>query len=79
MRVTVSLDDELVNKIRKIATERNVTLTSLIREHFESLTAENAARGRRHREREALEKSFSQVRVHMGKPTWKRNALYERP
>jgi hypothetical protein len=78
MNVTLSLDHELVKKVRKLAVERDTTLTGLIREHLEKLAAEDAALGRRRRERQALENSFQQFHFKVGKRTWKRADLYVR-
>ena len=78
MNVTLSLDEELVKKVRKIAVERDTTLTGLIREHLEKLAAEEAAMGRKRRERQALERSFEQFQFKVGKRTWKRADLYVR-
>ena len=50
MNVTLSLDDKLVKEVRKIAVERDTTLTSLIREYLEKLAAESAVSGRKRRE-----------------------------
>ena len=78
MNVTLSLDEKLVKEIRKIAIDRDTTLTGLIREHFEKLAAENAATGRKRRELEALERSLQQFHRKLGKRTWKREDLYVR-
>jgi Family of unknown function (DUF6364) len=78
MNVTLTIDDELVKKARKIAVERDTTLTGLIRDYLEKLAAEDAATGRRRREREALERSFERFRFKVGKRTWKRADLYVR-
>jgi hypothetical protein len=78
MNVTLSLDHELVKKVRKLAIERDTTLTGLIREHLEKLAAEDAAMGRRRRERQALESSFQRFQFKVGKRTWKRADLYAR-
>ena len=80
MNVTLTIDDELVKKARKIAVERDTTLTGLIRDYLEKLAAEDAAIGRRRREREALdlERSFERFRFKVGKRTWKRADLYVR-
>jgi hypothetical protein len=80
MNVTLSLDEKLVKEVRKIAIDRDTTLTGLIREYLEKLTAENAASGRKRRELEALERSFKQYsrNLNYGKRTWKREDLYER-
>ncbi len=76
MKITLSLDDKLVKKVRKIAVERNTTLTGLVRDYLQQLAAENVASGRR--EREALKRSFSQFQFHLGKRTWRREDLYAR-
>ena len=78
MNITLSLDDKLVQEIRKVAVERDTTLTGLVREYLQQLAAENAMSGRRRREREALERTFAEFQFGMGKRTWKREDLYVR-
>jgi len=78
MNVTLSLDDELVKAVRKIAVERDTTLTGMVREYLEKLAAEEAATGRRRRERETLERSFDRFQFRVGKRTWKRADLHAR-
>ena len=75
MNITLSLDDELVKKVRKMAVERDTTLTGIVRDYLAKLAAEDAASGRRRREREALERSFERFRFTAGKRTWKRADL----
>ncbi|HLJ29094.1 MAG TPA: hypothetical protein VKY85_20460 [Candidatus Angelobacter sp.] len=78
MNITLSLDDDLVKKGRKIAVERDTTLTGMVRDYLEGLAAEDASSGRRRRERETLERSFEQFRFRVGKRIWKRADLYAR-
>lgn len=78
MNITLSLDDKLVKNVRKIAVERDTTLTGLVRAYLEQLAAEQAASGKKRREREALERSFSQFQFRLGKKTWRREDLYAR-
>jgi hypothetical protein len=78
MNVTLTIDDELVKEVRKIAVEQDTTLTGLIRSHLEELAAEHAKSGRKRRDRETLERSFSQVQYRLGNKTWRREDLYER-
>ncbi|HTC41693.1 MAG TPA: DUF6364 family protein [Candidatus Acidoferrales bacterium] len=78
MNITLSLDEKIVKEVRKIAVERDTTLTGLVREYLEKLAAEAAATGRRRREIEALERSFEKYQFNIGKRTWKRADLYER-
>ena len=65
-------------KVRKIAIDRDTTLTALIREHLEQVAAHDAVSGRKRREREALERGFATFQFKVGKRTWKRQDLYER-
>jgi hypothetical protein len=80
MNITLSLDDKLVKDIKKLAVDRDTTLTGLVREYLEKLAAENAISGRKRREMEALERSFKQFhgKLDFGKRTWKREDLYVR-
>ncbi len=78
MNITLSLDENLVKEVRKIAVERDTTLTGLVRAHLQELAAEHAKSGRKRRELEALEESFKQFQFRMGERTWKREDLYER-
>ena len=78
MNVTLSLDDDLVKEVRKIAVERDTTLTGLVRTYLQDIAAEHAKSGRRRRELEALEQSFKELQINVGNHTWKREDLYER-
>jgi hypothetical protein len=78
MNITLSLPEDLVKRVRKIAVDRDTTLTGLVREYLNELARQEAAAGRKRREREAVERSFGQFHYHVGKKTWKREDLYER-
>ncbi|MGB0050343.1 MAG: hypothetical protein WBP70_23040, partial [Terriglobales bacterium] len=78
MNITLSLDDDLVREVRKIAVERDTTLTGLVRAHLQELAAEHAKSGLKRRQLEALEQSFKQFSFRLGKITWKREDLHER-
>ena len=78
MNITLSLDDQLVKEVRKIAVERDTTLTGMVREYLEDLAAHDTTHGRRRRERDALERSFEQFQFKVGKRTWKRADLHAR-
>jgi hypothetical protein len=78
MNLTLSIEDELVKEVRKIAVERDTTLTGLVRGYLQELAAENAASGRKRREREALDRSFEQFQLKIGKRSWTRADLHER-
>ena len=78
MNVTLTLDDDLVRKVRRIAAERDTTLTGMVRDYLEKTAAVEAASGRKRRERAALERSFETLQLHVGERTWKRSDLYVR-
>jgi hypothetical protein len=78
MNITLSLPEELVKRVRKIAVDRDTTLTGLVRDYLSDLAKQEAAAGRKRREREALERSFEQFQFKIGQKTWKREDLYER-
>ncbi|MGA2978478.1 MAG: DUF6364 family protein [Terriglobales bacterium] len=78
VNITLSVDEELVRQVRKIAIERDTTLTGLVRAYLEELAMEQARSGRKRRELEALERSFEQFQYNVGKRIWKREDLHER-
>lgn len=78
MKVTLSLDDRLIEKVRKIAIEQDTSLTGMVRDYLEKLAADATASGRKRRERADLEKSFERFQFKIGKRTWKRKDLHVR-
>ena len=78
MNITLSLEDELVREVRKIAVERDTTLTGLVRAYLQQLAAENAASGRKRREMEILDRTFERFQLKVGKRTWTRADLHAR-
>jgi hypothetical protein len=78
MNITLTLDDKLVKEVRKIAAERDTTLTGLVRSHLEELAEQHARSGKKRREMEALEESFKRFQFRSGKRNWKREDLYVR-
>ena len=78
MNITLSIDENLVKEVRKIAIERDTTLTGLVRAYLQDLAAEHAKSGRKRRELEALERSFEKFQFNLGKRTWRREDLHER-
>jgi hypothetical protein len=78
MNVTLSLDEKLVKTVRKIAIDRDTTMTSLIRDYLSELARQDAASPRKRREQTLLTESFENFRFKVGKRTWKRQDLYVR-
>jgi hypothetical protein len=79
MNITLSLDDKLVKEVRKIAVERDTTLTGLVRAYLEEVAAEYTKSGRKRRDQEILRQTFDRLQFRMGKKTWRREDLYDRP
>jgi hypothetical protein len=77
-KVTLSLDHDLVKQVRKIAVDRETTLTGMIRRYLEQVAAEDSALGRKRREREALDQSFQKFQFKIGKRNWAREDLHAR-
>jgi hypothetical protein len=79
MNITLTLDDSLVREVRKIAAERDTTLTGLVRSHLQQLAAEHGG-DRRRRDLERLNATLDrlQTRLDLGKRAWRREDLYDR-
>lgn len=76
--ITLSLDESLVKTVRKIAVERETTLTGLVRAYLQSLAAESNASAAKQRQMESLRRGFEEYRFDLGARTWTRADLYER-
>lgn len=78
MNVTLTLDDQLVRRVRRLAAERDATLTGLVRRYLEQLIEEDSKSERVTRERAALDATFEEIQLPIGKRTWSRAELHER-
>jgi hypothetical protein len=79
MNITLSLDDKLVKEVRKIAVERDTTLTGLVRAYLEDVAAEyNSDRKRKDLERLNQTLDRLQSRLDYAKRAWRREDLYGR-
>ena len=74
--ITLKVDDEIIRKVRKIAIDKNTTLTQMVREYL-NLVAERDSNQKTHTLRE-LERSFFELSRDMGERIWRREDLYER-
>jgi hypothetical protein len=79
VNVTLTLDDKLVKELRKIAAERETTLTGLVRTYLEKVAAEHDS-DRTRRNQERFKQTFDRfkARLDYGKRTWRREDLYDR-
>jgi len=74
--ITLSVDDEIIKKVRKIAIEKNTTLTAMVRDYLSSVAVRNAQE--KNEAIKELRKSFKTISRDMGRRKWTREALYER-
>jgi len=74
--ITLSVDDEIIVKVRKVAIDKNTTLTQMVRDFLVSVAERNSAA--RVQAIGELEKSFENLSRNMGKRAWKREDLYDR-
>ena len=74
--ITLSVDAEILKKARKVAIDKNTTVTEMIREFLVAI----AKRGAEERAAavKALEQSFKKHGRDMGRRTWTRESLYDR-
>lgn len=77
MKITVSIDEEIVKKVRKIAMDKGTTLTSMVRDYLTSIADSDAAA--RKADAAKLMETFEKVSRDMGPRTWTREDLYDRP
>jgi hypothetical protein len=74
--ITFKADDEIIKKARKVAIEKNTTLTQMLRDYLNSI-----ARLEDERQSTALfrlEKTFEQHSRNMGQRSWSREELHDR-
>jgi|LGOV01.1.fsa_nt_gb alkylation response protein AidB-like acyl-CoA dehydrogenase len=73
--IALSVDDELIRKVRKIAIDKNTTLTQMVRDFLASVVARDAAQ--RMRTVRQLERSFEKFSRDMGKRNWSHKLVSE--
>ena len=74
--ITLSVEDDIIKKVRKIAIEKNTTLTAMVREYLTLVASRDAEEKNETLKR--LRKSFKTVSRDMGQRKWTRGDLYER-
>ena len=76
MNITLNIDEDIVRKVRKIAIDKDTTLTAMVRDYLTWLADSDAAE---QRERlRLLEDSFARLSRGMGQRNWTREDLYDR-
>lgn len=74
--LTLKVDEETLKRARKVAIEKNTTLTELIRAFLRTLVERDAPQ--RERAVRALRKTFRRYSRDMGERRWTRDDLHER-
>ncbi|MEI9811639.1 MAG: hypothetical protein WDO18_02715 [Acidobacteriota bacterium] len=68
-----------MKKCRKIAVDRDTTLTGLIRTHLQTLAETEISTEEANRRRKALQESFDELSFNSRGKKWTREELNERP
>ncbi|MEW5814825.1 MAG: DUF6364 family protein [Spirochaetota bacterium] len=74
--ITLSMDDDIIKKVRKIAIDKNTTLTAMVRDYLVTL-ASTYSEAEKNQWAGELETGFKRFSRNMGKRTWKREDLYD--
>lgn len=77
MKITLNIDDEIVKKVRKIAIDKDTTLSAMVRDYLTSVAGSDAAA--RKADADELMETLEKVSRDMGPRTWTREDLYDRP
>ncbi|MBN2383084.1 ribbon-helix-helix protein, CopG family [bacterium] len=74
--ITLRVDEEIIKKVRKIAIDRNTTMTAMIREFLQSEVEKMEIR--KELAIKELEETFQQFSRDFGPRTWTREELHGR-
>lgn len=74
--ITLSVEEDIVRRVRKIAVDRNTTLTEMVRAYLTRVAGEDAL-GRELIARD-LDESFRKYSRPMGRRAWTRDDLHDR-
>ena len=74
--ITLSVDEEILKKARKVAIDKNTTLTEMIREFLVAIVQRGSTE--RDRALKTLEQSFKKHGRDMGRRTWTRESIHDR-
>ena len=74
--ITISIDDDILKRAKKIAIDRDTSFNGLIRTYVQSLVAQDQRR--RNLQIEELDRLFEESTARVGPVTWTRDELHER-
>ena len=75
MNITLSIDEAIVKKVRKIAIDRDTTLNAMVRDYLTSVAESDAVV--RKEQADALMASTERLARDMGPRGWTRDDLYD--
>lgn len=73
--ITLSVDDRIIKKVRKIAIEKNTSLTAMVRAYLEQVATRDEVE--KQKTLTDLQQSFSSLSRDMGERSWRREDLYD--
>ncbi|MDR3556092.1 MAG: hypothetical protein P4L55_15150 [Syntrophobacteraceae bacterium] len=73
--LTLKIDDQLLNKARRLALRRNTSINAIVREKLEEFVATDLSR---EATLKGIEAFFARSQAQIGKKTWSRDELHER-
>ena len=76
MNITLNIDEEIVKKVRKVAIDKDTTLTAMVRDYLTWVAKGDAPE--RQQSIAFLDESFQRLSRDMGPRTWSREDLYAR-
>ncbi|RKX88240.1 MAG: hypothetical protein DRP58_00995 [Spirochaetes bacterium] len=74
--ITMTIDDTVIKKVKKIAIEKNTTLTGLVRDYLTGVAKREDLRTEEIISQ--LSKIMNSANMEIGKITWTRDELHER-
>ena len=74
MNITLNIDEEIVKKVRKVAIDKDTTLTAMVRDYLTWVAKGDALE--RQQSIAALDESFEKLSRDMGPRNWSREDLY---
>ncbi len=75
MNITLSIDEDIMKKVRKIAIDKNTTLTAMVRDYLTAVA--NNDTGVKQERVATLRESIRRHSRDLGPRTWTRDDLYE--
>ena len=77
MDITLDIDDEVVRRVRRVASDRGTTLSAMVSGYLTSVIESDVATRREHAAK--FRESVERYSRDMGPRTWTRDDLHDRP